>query len=652
MNITITEFTSRRNPNGVVKNTTWSDLVKRLKTPVYTEESIDEYWAMSNEDRTDAKDVGGYVAGEFEGGKREKKLLKSRYILTIDADDATDHDVEDFQFMNEHVMFFCHSTHTSTEKNPRLRWLFPLARPVTAEEYRDLVGIVASWVGSSTIDETTDQPERLMFWPSVSWDAHYAYWEGGDTPIDPDEILVEVDPGEMQPVEYSPTTSSDTTIVFDDDGKIPQGMRNRTVFRYASKLREAGLDADIILESIRLFNEKYCDPPLPDTELKTITGSTNRFPKGEKITADMYTADDDFNDMGESKKRQLAPPLENGNQLLSRYIQPAVFLVEDMVTTGLGMVVAPPKFGKSWFALDLAISIATGREFFGKKTVKSGVLYYALEDNDRRIQNRLDEVSGKDKELAWFYHKEEAPTMDEGLFDEIDAYLKMYPEIKFIVIDTLQKVRPPAKRSEGAYSNDYNDAGKIQKYALKRDISILLVHHTRKIIDPNDLIGNISGTNGLSGAIDYAFGMSKKKWDDDEAKLELTGRDINKQTYMMTFNQISYRWENLGSEKQVKESEADRMYNEDPVVKTIKYYLDLVEEETDEDPVVWNATAKELYDNCLQLYHTAGEGTDSKQKLGIRVNALAETLQRRDDIVVSKGHDRSGNYYIFTRDRL
>lgn len=651
MDIVITEFTSRRNPNGIIKNTTWSDLVKRLKTPIYTEESIDEYWAMPNEDRTEAKDVGGYVAGEFEGGKREKKLLKSRYILTIDADDATNHDVEDFQFLNEHVMFFCHSTHTSTEENPRLRWLFPLTRPVTSEEYKALVGVVASWVGSNTIDETTDQPERLMFWPSVSWDAHYAFWEGGDTPIDPDEILDEIDPGGMKPVEYSPTTSSDTTIAFADDGKIPQGMRNLTVFRYASKLRGAGLDTDIILESIRLFNDKYCDPPLRDDELRSIATSAKKFEKGEMIPESAYTADDVFKDLGESKK-QLAPPLENGNQLLSRYIKPAVFLVEDMVTTGLGMVVAPPKFGKSWFALDLAISIATGREFFGKKTVKSGVLYYALEDNDRRIQNRLDEVSGKDKELAWFYHKEDCPTMDEGLFDEIDAYLKMYPEIKFIVIDTLQKVRPPAKRSEGAYSNDYNDAGKIQKFALKRDISILLVHHTRKIIDPNDLIGNISGTNGLSGAIDYAFGMSKKKWDDDEAKLELTGRDINKQTYMMTFNQISYRWENLGSEKEVRETEEDRLYQGEPVVKYVKNHMNLLEAETDQDPVVWQVSAKDLYDGCIKAYSTAGDGIDSPRKLGLRVFSLADSFLNKDEIEVTKDRDRNSRYYTFTRDRL
>lgn len=652
MDIVITEFSSRKKPNGKIEHTTWEDLVERLKSPVITEETIEDYKKASNEDRTDIKDVGGYVAGEFENGKRDKTLLKSRYILTIDADEATSHDVDDYECCYDYT-FFVHTTHTSTEEQPRLRWLFPLSRPVTAEEYRMLIGVAKSWVGADTIDETTDQPERLMFWPSVSVDADYCYWQGGTVVVDPDELLDGIDPEDYEiPVASSDKVSSDTED-FDFGSQITEGSRNISVFKYGSKLREFGFDDDLLLEAITRYNDEHCVPPLPSRDIKTIAHSIcTRYKKGEYIPYDVFTADSDFGDLGESKKKELAPPLENGNQLLGRYIKPAVFLVEDMVTTGLGMVVAPPKFGKSWFALDLAISIATGRDFFGKKTTRAGVLYYALEDNDRRIQNRLDEVSGSDKELTWFYHKEDAPTMNDGLFDEIDAYLKMYPEIKFIVIDTLQKVRPPAKKSEGAYSNDYNDAGKIQKYALKNDISILLVHHTRKIIDPNDLIGNISGTNGLSGAIDYAFGMSKKKWDDDQAKLELTGRDIDKQVYMMTFNQMSYRWENLGSEKQVRESEEDRNYREDPVVRVVKDHLNQLEQETDMDPVEWKVSAKELYDACLKSFHTAGEGIDSSLKVGKKVSKMADMFSSKDEIEVLRGHDRESRYYTFSRYRI
>ena len=122
MDLIVTVFENRLSPVGKVKPMTWADFVDRLSHPVVTEETLDEYALMTNEEKTNTKDVGGYVAGEFENGRRKKTLLKSRYVLTIDADDATPNDIEDYQFYDEPWMFCVHSTHTSTEKNPRLRW--------------------------------------------------------------------------------------------------------------------------------------------------------------------------------------------------------------------------------------------------------------------------------------------------------------------------------------------------------------------------------------------------------------------------------------------------------------------------------------------------------------------------------------------------
>ena len=96
MDIVITEFTNRKKPNGTGLKTTWEDLVDKLKAPVITDETIDEYFAMTNEQRTEVKDVGGYIAGECVNGKRSKDSIKSRYVLTVDADDATPNDIDDF----------------------------------------------------------------------------------------------------------------------------------------------------------------------------------------------------------------------------------------------------------------------------------------------------------------------------------------------------------------------------------------------------------------------------------------------------------------------------------------------------------------------------------------------------------------------------
>jgi RecA-family ATPase len=70
--------------------------------------------------------------------------------------------------------------------------------------------------------------------------------------------------------------------------------------------------------------------------------------------------------------------------------QPLKFILPGLVPEGATLLVARPKFGKSWLVLDIAIAIAAGRFTLGQlKPVQGDVLYLALEDGPRRLQRRL-----------------------------------------------------------------------------------------------------------------------------------------------------------------------------------------------------------------------------------------------------------------------
>ena len=45
------------------RQTTWSKILDRLKTPIRTPETYAEYMAMTKADQDKAKDVGGFVGG-------------------------------------------------------------------------------------------------------------------------------------------------------------------------------------------------------------------------------------------------------------------------------------------------------------------------------------------------------------------------------------------------------------------------------------------------------------------------------------------------------------------------------------------------------------------------------------------------------------
>ena len=135
MDLILTEFSSRKNPRGTEMAYTWESLCEKFKKPTVTLETCEDYANMSNEEKTEAKDVGGFVGGRLKGGLRRKSALEYRSILTLDADDADLTDVDDFRKAHPGVTFICHTTRSSTNTAPRLRWVFPLARPVTADEY-------------------------------------------------------------------------------------------------------------------------------------------------------------------------------------------------------------------------------------------------------------------------------------------------------------------------------------------------------------------------------------------------------------------------------------------------------------------------------------------------------------------------------------
>ncbi|WP_261763881.1 AAA family ATPase, partial [Pseudonocardia asaccharolytica] len=67
--------------------------------------------------------------------------------------------------------------------------------------------------------------------------------------------------------------------------------------------------------------------------------------------------------------------------------------VPGLVCEGVTLLAGPPKVGKSWLSLNLALDIAAGRPALGSIEVEPGpVLYLALEDTPRRLQSRMRTV--------------------------------------------------------------------------------------------------------------------------------------------------------------------------------------------------------------------------------------------------------------------
>lgn len=176
------------------KNTdiSWEDFCSRVKTTQRTTETVEEYRKMRKGGQDSIKDVGGFVGGHLKDGRRKKGNVLSRSILTLDMDYGTSTIWEEISTFFPYQCCI-YSTHKHTPENPRLRLIIPLLRDVGEEEYAAVSRMVAKEIGIDLFDDTTYEPERLMYWPSTSRNGIFVYEEKDGSLLDPDVFLNKYD---------------------------------------------------------------------------------------------------------------------------------------------------------------------------------------------------------------------------------------------------------------------------------------------------------------------------------------------------------------------------------------------------------------------------------------------------------------------------
>ena len=210
------------------KNTafTWEEFVERLRTTTKTTETQGEYRNMSKSKQDDIKDVGGFVGGKLREGKRRAGYIEKRYLLTLDADYATEDFIDQLCFF--HDFTWCvYSTHKHTPEKPRYRLLIPLSRPCEPDEYEAVARKVAEDIGIDLFDDTTYQPHRLMYWPSTSIDGEYVFEHNENVLLDVDQTLARYE--NWQDVSSWPTSSRavksrETLLKRQEDPTVKRGI--------------------------------------------------------------------------------------------------------------------------------------------------------------------------------------------------------------------------------------------------------------------------------------------------------------------------------------------------------------------------------------------------------------------------------------------
>ncbi|WP_051753104.1 AAA family ATPase [Streptosporangium amethystogenes] len=226
--------------------------------------------------------------------------------------------------------------------------------------------------------------------------------------------------------------------------------------------------------------------------------------------------------------------LRTGKWLDEQVFEPIHEVVPGLIPAGFSLFIGKPKIGKSWAMGGILLAAASGGLALGVIPVgdPQTVMYFALEDGDRRMQDRCRALLGEGVPIPERFNY--LTTVPPGqIVITIEAYLASYPETTLLVLDTLGKVMPNASPGESSYQRDYRIGGQLKRIAdMYPKLALVVIHHDRKA-ESSDFIDAVSGTQGLAGSADTIILLSRKRQSTD-GLINVTGRDVAEGEYAVT----------------------------------------------------------------------------------------------------------------------
>lgn len=371
-------------------------------------------------------------------------------------------------------------------------------------------------------------------------------------------------------VEYNLTTKTTSPL-----GGFKEGKRDNELYRYACRLRSKGISKEEagLLVCKAAAN---CSPPFSEQEaLKKVENVYKTMVKEKYI--------------GE------APKITTAIELEEMELPPTKWILDGILPEGFTLLAGRAKSGKSFLALQLAISTALGKDIngFGKLSDEvpieelpfgeipfvnkpRDVLYIDLEMDERSVRDRMRTGISKldvietsrnaDGGIHFkiclvetpgnLYFSFSWPRIGSGFEEHLNDFLDGHPDVALVVVDVFKCVRPKTKGKDGStlYEKDYDDLTPLQTLAKERGIAILVLHHTRKKMGiDNDPVEMVSGSMGMTAAPDSIYTLERHS--DNTATLHITGRKFESQSIKMELGAGGI-WEVIGKDDGVRMSEA------------------------------------------------------------------------------------------------
>jgi hypothetical protein len=199
-------------------------------------------------------------------------------------------------------------------------------------------------------------------------------------------------------------------------------------------------------------------------------------------------------------------PVVRASDIQSSITKPTWLIDRLWTHQAVGVIGGSPKSGKTWLALEMAVSVASGTPCLGRFAVLSPgrVLIYAAEDSADAVRSRIESLSRLHQidftQLDVHIITADSLRLDRPEHqDRLESTLLLYKP-SLLILDPLVRVHAIDENVAGQVSALL---GYIRSLQRKTGAAIALVHHIRKNASPNGSAGySLRGSGDLYAWLD------------------------------------------------------------------------------------------------------------------------------------------------------
>lgn len=255
----------------------------------------------------------------------------------------------------------------------------------------------------------------------------------------------------------------------------------------------------------------------------------------------------------ETELGKLMTPLSTitSGEILETEFPPIPWIVSVYLGPGLTFLYGKPKVGKSWLALQLALSVLKGGIMFSQKVEQGKVLYLALEDNLRRLHKRMTNqgwpLNPNAEIMLYDKFQKQIGTLNSAGGKRLLSYIK-YKKFNLVLVDTFSR----AIQGNQLKSDEMTKAiSPLQQYAMDRNISLVIVDHEPK--HGSTLFGSVAKL----GVADTFWRLYREKGKHG-ARLYIYGRDLSKEyNLQLAFDRENCFWYSEGDANEIEKTERE-----------------------------------------------------------------------------------------------